>query len=164
LKRMQGISLIELIVSLVLLILVIVSVGTIIPYTQLGMRDSNYKNIATTQGEGMIEAIRALDWNDIDKSGTSYNGTKAVPDGQYKGRYPPSPYPCKRIHLDAISPGADATIELEKAYSLVVRTFYDPPLSDSVIRVMVSVYWDMPGNDEAQAKRVTISSKICRGK
>ncbi len=157
----RGFSLLELIIAFILLILLFLSIGTLIPYSQLWMRNTASKDIATTMAESMIESIRVLDWNDVDKSGKTYSGVAAVPTSLFHGKFPPSPYPQKKVRNDSPSLQGDITIEGEKKYCFIVRTFYDPGTAQgNIIKVVVGVYWDVVNNREDTGKKVILTSKL----
>jgi len=157
----RGFSLLELIIAFVLLVLLFLSIGTLIPYSQMSMRTTASKDVATTMAESMIESIRVLDWDDVDKSGKTYSGLTASPFSPFHGKFPPPPFPQKKVRNDSPSLQGDITIEGEKNYFFIVRSFYDPGTSQSnIIKVVVGVYWDVTNNREDTGKKVILTSKL----
>jgi len=182
LSRNGGFSLIEVVVATILVMLVVFSLGVLIPLSQVRSRNISHQDVAVMLAESMIEKIRVLGWDRIapvDKTvGVSkeFDGKKGDDPVMINGsRFPPLPYPKMSYELMAgeVSPGSAVKTDVKHYmdYFYRVRTqSYAVPYPDSstatytsksMLKVTVAVYWsESTGEGGSHEKCFSISSSI----
>jgi len=164
----RAFTLLEVIIAMLLLMLLLFSVGQVVLTSQVRMKNSSRQNAAMTIAEGVIESIRGMSWNDVDKVST-YDGTKSPPDSPKQAgtprQYPPAPYPVSEMtDLIPVAESGEVVKSLS-SYGIIVRTLYDPayPGCDDLLSVTVEVHWREGSGSGASGERsVTLASGIFR--
>jgi len=180
-----GFSLIEVVVATILVMLVVFSLGVLIPLSQVRSRNISHQDVAVMLAESMIEKIRVLGWDHIapaDKTIGAWklydgrNGPSGDAHEMINGsRFPPEPYPKMSYELMAgeVSPGSAVKTDVKHYmdYFYRVRTeSYAVPYPDSstakyasksMLKVTVAVYWsESTGEGGSHEKCFSISSSI----
>lgn len=131
-KTFRGFTLLEMIISMILLMLILFSIGILIPYSQMRMNKTAHRDIAVLLAENMIENIRTLYYDNV-VTGT-FNGIEgdSAIDCSGSQAFPPLPYP--REEYQYVVEGNPHKI----VYSYIVTANTINPNNKIV---SVSVYW-----------------------
>ncbi|MDQ7823536.1 MAG: hypothetical protein RDV48_12125 [Candidatus Eremiobacteraeota bacterium] len=169
----KGLSLIELIIAMVLLLLILFSVGILIPYSQVRMRNSAYRDSATTLAENLMERIRTTRSTNIPSTAVTYDGLafpSPTPSPVTVGGvqvFPPTPYP-RTTYQDfsgaQVKPGGP-TQELRSSVEFIYVVRSDPVSYTPLTLIDISVYWDETSGASGGHRRknhITVSSMFLR--
>ncbi|MHC9539008.1 MAG: prepilin-type N-terminal cleavage/methylation domain-containing protein [Vulcanimicrobiota bacterium] len=131
-RMFRGFTLLEMIISMILLMLILFSIGILIPYSQVRMNKTAHRDIAVLLAENMIENIRTLYYDNV-MTGT-FNGVEgdSAIDCNGSQAFPPLPYP--REEYQYLVEGNPHRI----VYSYIVTASEINPDNK---KVSVSVYW-----------------------
>ncbi|MGV8122237.1 MAG: hypothetical protein AB2L14_20945 [Candidatus Xenobiia bacterium LiM19] len=130
-RTFRGFTMLEMIISMILLMLILFSIGILIPYSQVRMNKTAHRDIAVLLAANMIENIRTLYYDNV-MTGT-YNGVEgasSIHNGSQA--FPPLPYPGEEYQY--LVEGNPHRI----VYSYVVTASEINPDNK---KVSVSVYW-----------------------
>jgi len=164
----RAFTLLEIIIAMLLLMLLLFSVGQVILTSQVRMKSSSRQNIGMTVADGMIESIRGMKWEDMDRVST-YDGTRNPPDpprlAGTSRQYPPSPYPVKQA-ADLVPVAESGEVVASRSdYAITVRSFYDPayPGCEDLLTVVVEVQWsEGSGSGASRSRSVKLVSEVFR--
>lgn len=130
-RTVRGFTLLEMIISMILLMLILFSIGILIPYSQMRMNKTTHRDIALLLAENMIESIRTLYYDNI-IIGT-FNGIEGAPSiTNGTQAFPPLPYPMEEYQY--LVEGKPHRI----VYSYIVSA---GEINLNNKKVSVSVYW-----------------------
>ena len=152
-RRVKGLTLIEVVVATIILTLLLFSLGVLIPMTQVRIRNTSHHDLAVTYAENMMEKIRAMPFDSIIVPGDFYSPTTPA-QPSLGWLFPPDP-PYRELYFE-ISSG-ESRHSLSYAYHVITWPGSNPDLKE----VEVSVYWTESsggGGSSEGAKRVTIFS------
>lgn len=163
--KSAGFTLLEIVVSLVVLALLLFSLGFIVLNSQMRMRGSSHRDIAYSLAESMIDQIRDMKWEDVEKD-TTYSGL--VPDPPQNAgmpnQYPPAPYPSFVHESNYPEPGTGSIVTHGKEYRFIVRTLYDTAnsVNEDLTFVTVGIYWEETAGGVNAARDIVLQSEIFR--
>lgn len=159
-----GFTLLEMIVAMILLMLILFSIGVLIPYSQVRMKKTTHKDIAVLLAENMFENVRTIRFEDV-RCDKQYDGNFSSPtppfqDGSGRQIFPPVPYPSEEYQYFV-----EGNIHRIK-YSYFV-TASDVGTSGNSKKVSISVYWSEGSRDQATGsmedmKSITVDGAVYR--
>ncbi len=157
----RGFTLIEMIISMLLLMLILFSIGVLIPYSQVRMKKTANRDVAVLLAENMIENIRAMYFDNITSS--TYDGIEGTPASIDVGgsqMFPPLPYP--REDYGYLVEGN--VHQVTYTYVVYAHAAGSP---ENYKEVSVSVYWSEDTNRERdntvkELKSITVNGGIYR--
>jgi Tfp pilus assembly protein PilV len=165
-RKGRGFTLIEVVVSLCILILLLFSFGYLIFLSSVKMRSSAHHSTAVNLAENMMERIRALKWNEVEKEVT-YNGlaspSQPPVNAGAANQFPPTPYPQTSYVNYYTSSSSGAQVSHVTSYSFIVRTYYDPdyPTSQDLLYVAIDVCWkESSGSGGSFTRKVSLVSEL----
>jgi prepilin-type N-terminal cleavage/methylation domain-containing protein len=165
----QGFSLLEVIIAMALFVLIVFSIGTLIPYSQMRVQSTSRKDVAFTLAESILEKTKSLPWDSLDYT-MDFDGTaSSPPDPRGKGtltQYPPSPYPSKTVQTLYPDPVTRQILTREVVYLFHVTTEYDKDsggnLIDNLATVTIKVQWEETNGGATRQREVELRTKVCR--
>lgn len=165
LRDRGGFSILEVMIAMMLLALILFSLGLLIPISQVRVRNTANHDMAFTLAENIMEKIRGLPWENIEKNRVfrGYIPDPAVTDGMGTQIYPPEPYPSLMYDFRS---GDTALVTTTRSvpYVCTVKSIYDSHFgTEDLLDVTVQVNWTEPtGSGGSAEKSVSLSSRICR--
>lgn len=160
-KHSAGFTMIEIIIATLILLLLLFTIGILIPVLQMRMRKISHHYTAVTLGENVIERIRSLPRADIPADATYVAPSPPLHQGM-SNQYPPSPYPGVSLSFDYTEAETGAGMKHMMQYFFVVRSESDeryPAVSD-LKKITVDVYWPYPPGTNDPAQQVTRISSV----
>jgi type II secretory pathway pseudopilin PulG len=166
-RELRGFTLIEMIVAFILLVLLLFSLGVLIPLSQVRIKSTTHRDIALTLADNMIERMRSISFDNVKKSLYSGENVPFDPPANQgtPEQFPPLPYPSISI-LRSYPSSETLEIVIHKVdYFFSVRAEADNGNPDLTI-VNVHVMWCEAGRDLKAGKStnasINLSSKISR--
>lgn len=170
----KGFTLIEMIITLLLLVLLLFSLGILIPLSQIRMKNTSHQDIAVILAENIMSDIHCLTWNNISKNAT-FDSNKPVADPAIIENgiriFPPEPYPIMhyQIYSGEYSQGKGTSYPIHEVnYKYVIKTLYDTTPAgveiEDLLKISVSIYWDESrGHGGTRKDRfINLTSKLLR--
>lgn len=160
-KASRGFTLAEMVVSMVLLLLIIFSLGLLIPYSKVRMHSTIDRDMAYMLADNMIERIRVLSFDDINVN-DRFDGGAPDNEGTYY-QYPPTPYPRTVAIVRYPSPLRNDVVSHEMEYRFIVNASYEESEEKTpyLKRVTVEVRWTESSTPAGSGERkAVLSSRI----
>ncbi|MDQ7822569.1 MAG: hypothetical protein RDV48_07205 [Candidatus Eremiobacteraeota bacterium] len=147
-------------VALLLLALLIFSIGVLIPFSQLHMRQTTHRDMAYTYADILLNTVCGMNSGDI-VPGTTFSGQ---PAHSGPSQFPPWPYPSVTHVSEYPSTDTAKSLTHTTEYFFTVTAAQESPIKPKVYVVTVNVSWREHGakESEAQEKTITVSSKVTR--
>ncbi len=166
-SRPTGFSLLEVIIAMSLFVLVVFSIGTLIPYSQMKLQSTSRRDVAIILAESMLEKIKSLPWDKVDMT-KDYDGTASTPgeplDKGTLTQYPPVPYPVKVVQTLYPDSTTRQILTRETIYAFLVRAELDRDISgnpiDSLATVTVRVSWEEAAGGVTRQRDLVMRTKI----
>jgi type II secretory pathway pseudopilin PulG len=161
--RAKGFTLLEIIVAFILLLMLLFSLGVLIPLAQVRVKNTANRDVAMTLADNMLERIRAIKFDEV--RAALYEGDKISPDPAANDgvnspdRYPPLPYPTTTTYQSYPSAETMRIMAHQVDYFFNVDVKLDNNNPD-LKTVSVSVIWREAGRSDKAG--IKVSTKIFR--